>query len=63
MFAREVDGKFQPPPWIKTPYPNYGMIFPNEVGVRSAKGGLEKRFWFEADAGMLAAARRLGAVE
>ena len=28
VFAREVDGKFQPPPWAKTPFPNYGMIFP-----------------------------------
>jgi len=63
VFAREVDGKFQPPPFIKTPYPNHGMIFPAEIGVRSAKGGLEKRFWFEADADMLAAAGRIGEVQ
>lgn len=63
VFARETDGKFQPPPWIKTPYPNYGMIFPTDIGVRSAAGGLEKRFWFDADPGMLAAADRIGAVE
>jgi adenosylhomocysteine nucleosidase len=63
VFAREVDGKFQPTPYIKTPWPNYGMIFPAEVGVRSARGGLEKRFWFEADAGMLAAAARIGTAE
>ncbi|MBN9089288.1 MAG: 5'-methylthioadenosine/S-adenosylhomocysteine nucleosidase [Reyranella sp.] len=63
VFAREIDGKFQPPPFIKRPYPNYGMIFPIEIGVRSAKGGLEKRFWFEADAGMLAAAGKIGAIE
>jgi adenosylhomocysteine nucleosidase len=62
VFAREVDGKFQPPPFIKTPWPNYGMIFPADVGVRSAKGGLEKRFWFETDGGMLAVAGRMGAV-
>jgi adenosylhomocysteine nucleosidase len=62
-FAREVDGKFQPPAWIRTLYPNYGMIFPTEVWVRSAKGGVEKRFWFEADAGMLAAAGKIGAVD
>jgi adenosylhomocysteine nucleosidase len=61
VFAREVDGKFQPPPWMKMPYPNDGMIFPNDVAVRSARRGLEKRFWFEADTGMLAAARRIGA--
>ena len=39
------------------------MIFPTDVGVRSAKGGIETRFWFEADPGMLAAAARIGAVE
>jgi len=63
VLAREVDGKFQPPPWMKTPFPNFGMIFPIEIGVRSAKGGLQKRFWFEADAGMLAAAGRIGTVD
>jgi adenosylhomocysteine nucleosidase len=63
VFAREVDGKFQPPSWAKTPYPNYGMIFPTDVAVRSTKGGMEKRFWFEADPAMLAAARGIGAVE
>ena len=61
VFAREAAGKFQPPPWMKTPYANHGMIFPMEVGVRSAKG-VENRFWFEADAGMLAAAGKIGAV-
>jgi adenosylhomocysteine nucleosidase len=63
VFAREIDGKFQPPPWMKPPYPNYGMIFPTNVGVRTARGGMENRFWFEADAGMLAAAGRIGAVQ
>ena len=63
VFAREADGRFQPPSWMRTPYPNYGMIFPIDVDVRSAKGGKERRFWFEADPGMLAAAERIGAVE
>lgn len=63
VFAREVDGKFQPPPFIKTPFPNHGMIFPTELGVRSDKAGLEKRFWFEADPGMLTAAGKIGAVQ
>jgi adenosylhomocysteine nucleosidase len=63
VFAREADGRFQPPPWMKTPYPNHGMIFPLDVGVRSSAGGAEKRFWFEADAGMLAAAGRIGAID
>jgi adenosylhomocysteine nucleosidase len=63
VFARESDGKFQPPPWMKTPYPNFGMIFPIDVGVRRAGAALERRFWFEVDPGMLAAAGRIGPVE
>jgi adenosylhomocysteine nucleosidase len=62
VFAREVDGKFQPPPWAKPAFPNYGMIFPSDVGVRTAKGA-ERRFWFEADADMLTAAGKIGAIE
>jgi adenosylhomocysteine nucleosidase len=62
VFAREANGKFQPPPWMKTPYPNHGMIFPTEVEVRSSRSGLEKRTWFEADAGMLAAAGKIDAL-
>jgi adenosylhomocysteine nucleosidase len=63
VFAREVDGRFQPPTWMRTSYPNYGMIFPMDVDVRSVRGGKERRFWFEADPGMLAAAEKIGAVE
>ena len=62
VFAREVDGKFQLPPWAKAPFPNYGMIFPGDIGVRTAKGA-ERRFWFDADAGMLAAAANIGAID
>jgi adenosylhomocysteine nucleosidase len=63
VFARETGGKFEPPPFIKTPFPNHGMIFPTELGVRSAKAGLEKRFWFDADPAMMAAAGKIGAVQ
>jgi adenosylhomocysteine nucleosidase len=63
IFAREVDGKFQPPSWAKLPFPNYGMIFPQDVSVRSSKAAPEKRFWFDVDAGMLATVRQIGAME
>ncbi len=64
VFARENDGKFELPPFAKSSLPNYGMIFPRDVEVRSAKASMpEKRLWFDADAGMLAAAGKLGAVE
>jgi len=62
VFAREVDGKFQLPPWATAPFPNYGMIFPTDIGVRTAKGA-ERRFWFDADAGMLAAAAKIGVID
>jgi adenosylhomocysteine nucleosidase len=63
VYAREVDGKFQPPPWAAKPFPNYGMIFPQDAEVRSAKAAPERRFWFDVDAGMLGAVRAIGAVE
>jgi adenosylhomocysteine nucleosidase len=49
-------------PGYPTPYPDFGMIFPTDVEVRSARGGRENRFWFESDPDMLAAAGRIGAV-
>jgi adenosylhomocysteine nucleosidase len=58
LYAREVaDGDYAPPPWAATPYPNYGMMFPQTVNVRTedAPEGTEK-FWFEVDAEMLAVA-------
>lgn len=58
LYAREVaDGEYAPPPWAATPYPNYGMMFPQTVNVRteSSPEGAEK-FWFEVDADMLAVA-------
>jgi adenosylhomocysteine nucleosidase len=63
VFAREVDGKYQLPLWMQTPYANYGMIFPQEVGVRNAKDGMLKKFWFDIDPGMLTAAAGLSSVE
>jgi adenosylhomocysteine nucleosidase len=64
-FARETSaaGGYELPPFLpKPPYANYGMMFPQPVGVRTAanpKG--EDRFWFEVDPAMLAAAREVGA--
>jgi len=60
----ETPGKFAPPAWMKgAPFANYGMMFPQNVGVRShGRAGQEKKFWFDADAKLLAAARKLGDV-
>ena len=65
VFARESNnGKYELPAFAPSSMPNYGMMFPREVEVRSAgrSGVVEKRFWFDTDAGMLAAAGKLGAV-
>ena len=60
----EAPGKYAPPGWMKdAAMPNFGMMFPRPVGVRSKQApGEEKKFWFEADAKLLAAARQLGNV-
>jgi adenosylhomocysteine nucleosidase len=65
LFAREVQpGRYQPPGWMKdATMPNFGMIHPRPVGVRSARSDtLETRFWFDVDPQMLAAARQLRGV-
>lgn len=61
-FARETaPGSYAIPPFLsKPPYPNYGMMFPQPVNVRTATTPAgEDRFWFDADAAMLQAARGL----
>ncbi len=57
----ETPGKFAPPQWMDdAKLANFGMLFPRPVGVRSkATPGEEKKFWFEADAKLLALARTL----
>ena len=63
--AREVSlDKFAIPGWMDAQtLPNFGMMHPRPVEVRS-KGRVkqEKKFWFEADPKMLAMARALGDV-
>jgi adenosylhomocysteine nucleosidase len=47
-----------------TSWPNFGMLFPRPVGVRSAAhDGVEKKFWFEADPALMEIARRASRVE
>lgn len=63
--AREVaPGRFELPPWVRDARPNFGMWHPRGVDVRSAgRAGMERKFWFEADPGLLATARSMGAVQ
>ena len=62
LIAREVaPGRYEPPPFIKdATLPNFGFMFPRPVEFRSAaQPQIARRFWFEADPSMLAAARNL----
>ncbi|MDN4587897.1 phosphorylase [Xenophilus aerolatus] len=62
LMARETaPGRYAVPPFIDdAKLPNFGMMFPRPVEFRSAaQPGMAKKFWFEADPAMLAAARDL----
>lgn len=61
LFAREVaPGKYQPPGHQSdVKLPNFGMIHPRPVGVRSAGHPQEeKKSWFDADPRLMEIARR-----
>lgn len=62
LAAREVaPGRYQAPPFIRdATMPAFGMFHPRPVEVRSAgRTGMERRFWFDADAALLATAKQL----
>lgn len=59
VFARETDGAYAVPGFYGTPFPNYGMIFPQPVEIARAGADPEDRFWFDVDPAMLEVARRV----
>jgi adenosylhomocysteine nucleosidase len=61
ILAREVDGSFAPPPFLEAPFPNYGMIFPQNVSVARDGAEPEDKFWFAADPELLAVAEKVAA--
>jgi len=66
LMARETaPGRFSAPPFITdATLPNFGMMFPRPVEVRSAaKPQIERKFWFEADPKMLEVARGIRNVD
>jgi adenosylhomocysteine nucleosidase len=66
LMARETaPGKFAVPPWMKdATLPNFGMLHPRPVEVRTAAGPqVARKFWFETDPAMLAVARGMGNVQ
>jgi adenosylhomocysteine nucleosidase len=42
-------------------FANFGMMFPNTVGIARGAAPTERRFWFQADPAMLAVAREVAA--
>jgi adenosylhomocysteine nucleosidase len=66
LAARETaPGTYQPPGWMKdATLPNFGMLHPRPVEVRTAaKPEIERRFWFDVDPALLAIAERVREVE
>lgn len=61
IFARDVGGKFTPPGFLPTELPNFGMMFPQDVGIARSGGKIEKKRWFPVDATMLEVARTVAA--
>src|SRR5690606_18538493 len=59
VFAREVDGKFVPPSWVKPEWANYGMIFPRAVDIARPGGQIEEKFWFATDPELLKLAEKV----
>ena len=66
LVARETaPNRYAAPPWMKdATLPNYGMLHPRPVEVRTAaQPQAAKKFWFETDARMLEVARSIRNVE
>jgi len=61
IMAREVDGKFTPPSFMDTPHPAFGMMFPQNVDIAREGSEPEEKFWFAADADLLAVAEKVAA--
>ncbi len=63
LFARETaPGVFTPPPWFQVTLPNFGMMFPESVGITTAKGQPDQEtetVWFATDPAMLAIAQQV----
>jgi len=66
LAARETaPGRYQVPGYMQddVTLPNFGMLHPRPVGVRSAgREGVEKKFWFDADPTMMEIAKRASKV-
>lgn len=61
-YARKTGNGYSPPPFLDTPFANYGMIHPRVIDVtRAGADEPVKKFWFEVDADLLETARAAAA--
>ena len=59
VFARDTENGYKLPSFLKSDFPNFGMIFTINAGTFEELAGVGKsQFWFPADPHYLAAARR-----
>jgi adenosylhomocysteine nucleosidase len=62
VFAREQGGKYTLPSYFAAPQTeHFGMIFPQPARIPRPSGAPELRTWFQADAHLLDAARKISA--
>ena len=59
IMARQTNGKFVPPTFLSTPYPNFGMMFPQNVQIANGSQAPEQKFWFHVDPNLMAQAKQL----
>src|SRR3546814_13315438 len=65
MARKTASGKYQPPPWMTDVIrPNFGMMFPRPITVRSPDHPKnQKMFWFLSTPPMMALAQQLESVD
>ncbi|GAA5012045.1 5'-methylthioadenosine/S-adenosylhomocysteine nucleosidase [Acinetobacter puyangensis] len=61
VMAREVSkDHFEIPPFLnKTPYANFGMVFPQNVQIANGDKAPEEKFWFKVDENLMAQAKTI----
>lgn len=59
VMAREKDGSFKVPAFLSTPYPNFGMMFPQNVQIANGDQKPEDKFWFHVDQNLMMQAKTI----
>lgn len=62
IMGREIDGKFEIPPFLSAAFPGYGMMVPMNVDVAvSGEAEPVSKFWFDVDPALLETAEKVAA--